>query len=103
MAESGIGSSGTGAVLSSLTPSLVGSQVASLRTNAYNLADSQARSDIASQLGVLKDLGPEGPSRTQNAMAEGIHGFAPYLNTYLQTKYPTYFPRSSQAPVAAAR
>ena len=93
----GIGTSGTGAILSSLTPSLVGQQIAGLRTTAHNAAASDARSTIQSQVDAL--MNTSGPSQNKQLFAAGIDSFTPYLASYLRTKYPNFMP---PAPKVAA-
>ena len=77
LAQRGIGTTGTSAVLSGLTPSLVGSQQAGLRTAAYQGAQNQAQQNIERQLALL--TGTSGPSQTQNLFAGGLEAFIPYL------------------------
>ena len=101
MGASGIGSTGTGALLSSLTPSLVGSQVAGLRTAAYDQAGQAARGNIQSQIAALQ--GSQGPSQTQQYLGAGIEGFQPYLQAYLRSKGWMGATPTSSTTVAAAR
>lgn len=77
----GIGTSGTGAILSSLTPSLVGSQQAGLRTSTYQGAQNQAQQSIQAQLQAL--MGTQGPSQTQQLFAGGLEAYLPYLQQLL--------------------
>ncbi len=81
LAARGIGTSGSAAVLSGLTPSLVGSQQAGLRSSAYQGAQSQAQNSIEAQLKALQ--GTQGPSQTQQAFGVGIEAFLPYLQSLL--------------------
>lgn len=85
----GIGTSGTGAVLSSLTPSIVGSQMAQLHQAGYQQAQGQAQTQIQQQLAALQGL--QGPSQTQQLFAGGLDAFGPYLQSYLQKRYPQSF------------
>lgn len=82
LAARGIGTSGTGAILSGLTPSLIGSQQAGLRTAAYGSAQDQAMKHIQAQLAALS--GTQGPSQTQQFFAGGLDAFIPYLSQLLQ-------------------
>lgn len=82
LAQAGIGSSGTGAILSSLTPSLVGSQLGQLRTTAYGSAQNQAQNLIKQQLEVLQ--GTSGPSQTRQLFGAGLDTLGPILMQYLQ-------------------
>lgn len=84
LAARGIGTTGTGAVLSSLTPSLVGSQTAGLRTAAHDAASKMANEDIQARISALQGTG--GPSQTQKYAAAGIEGFQPYLQAYMKAK-----------------
>jgi hypothetical protein len=81
LAARGIGTTGTGAILSGLTPSLVGSQQAGLRTSAYNSAQGQAQNAIQAQLAALG--GTQGPSQTQQYFGAGLDAFLPYLQGLL--------------------
>lgn len=77
----GIGTTGTAAVLSGLTPSLVGSQQAGLRSATFQGAQGQAQKSIQAQLEAL--LGTQGPSQTQQYFAGGLEAFGPYLKQWL--------------------
>lgn len=81
LAARGIGTTGTGAVLSGLTPSLVGSQQAQLRTSAHSSAQEQAMKAIQAQLAALG--GSQGPSQTQGMFGVGLEAFLPYLQSLL--------------------
>ncbi len=87
LAERGIGTTGTGAVLSGLTPSLVGSQMGRLRTDAWNSAQSSTSDWLKAQIAAL--TGTQGPSQTQQLFAGGLEAFGPFLRAYLKSKYPT--------------
>lgn len=86
----GIGTTGTGAVLSSLTPSIVGSQTAGLRTQAYGMAQNSAQQQIQQQIQQLL-AGYGQPSQSQQMFGAGLNSFAPYLQQYLSQKYPGTF------------
>lgn len=89
----GIGTSGTGAVLSSLTPSLVGSQQAGLRTSTYQSAAQQAADRIKAQIDALQG---GGPSQNQQLFAAGLGPFGEYLRSWLQQRQgppPGYYPQ----------
>jgi hypothetical protein len=81
LAARGIGTTGTGAVLSSLTPSLVGSQQAGLRTGAYGSAQEQALNNIKQQIDALQGSMPA--SQTSQLFAGGLGPFAQFLAQYL--------------------
>ena len=78
----GIGTSGTAAVLSGLTPSLVGSQQAGLRSAAYQGAQGQAQKSIQDQITALTQQAPA--SQGQQLFAGGLDAFAPMLQEYLK-------------------
>ncbi len=78
----GIGTSGTAAVLSGLTPSLVGSQQAGLRSAAYQGAQGQAQKSIQAQLEALTQQGQ--PTQGQSLFAGGLDAFTPMLQEYLR-------------------
>ena len=82
----GIGTSGTGAVLSSLIPSLVGSQQAGLRTTAYQSAQQQAQQQIQAQIAAL--MGTQGPSQSASLFAGGLEALGPILQQYLLRRNP---------------
>lgn len=84
----GIGTSGSAAVLSSLTPSLVGSQMAGLRSSAYQGAQNQAQNSIQAQLAAL--TGSQGPSPTQSMFAGGLDAFGPIFSNFLKQRYPQF-------------
>lgn len=84
LAARGIGTTGTGAVLSSLTPSLVGNAMAGIRTQAYDAAGRTAQQNIGSQIDALK--AGSGPSDTRKMVGAGIENFQPYLQAYLRSK-----------------
>ena len=86
LAARGIGTTGTGAVLSSLLPSLVGSQQSGLRSAAYQTASSQADQDIQARLAALQ--GSQGPGQTSQLFAGGLSAFGPLLAQWLASKYP---------------
>lgn len=85
----GIGTTGTGAILSSLTPSIVGSQQAALRTKAYESSQQQAMDEIKARISAL--TGTQGPSQTQQYLGAGLSAFSPYLQQFLKNKYPGTF------------
>lgn len=92
LGQRGIGESGTAAVLSSLTPSIVGSQQAGLRTSAYNAGQQQAQDVIKAQIDAL--AGPQGgfpASPTQQYFGAGLDAFGPQLQNFLRARYPQLF------------
>jgi hypothetical protein len=85
----GLSGSGTSDILSGLTPSLVGSQIAGLRTAAQTDANTRAQQNIAAQIAALTGT-VSGPSQSQNMLAGGVEAFTPYLTQYLRSKYPNF-------------
>lgn len=85
LAARGIGTSGTGAVLSGLTPSLVGSQMGQLRTSAHTSAQEQANRAIQAQLNALSGTYGQA-SPTQQAFGTGLEAFLPFLQSLLQNR-----------------
>lgn len=83
----GIGTSGSGAILSSLIPSIVGSQQGQLRTQAYGAAQQQAMNQIQQQIAALQ--GTSGPSQTRQLFGAGLDAFGPMLQQWLRSKYPS--------------
>jgi len=90
LAARGIGTTGVGAVLSGLTPSLVGSQTAGLRTTAYESARQQAMDTISKMIETLHKT--SGPSETRQLFSGGLSAFSPYLESYLRSHYPSMIP-----------
>jgi hypothetical protein len=92
----GLGTTGTGAVLSGLMPSIVGQQKAGLQTSAYQSAQQQAQQQIQQQIealqGTTRGYGQAaGPSQSSQYFATGINSLTPVLNQWLQSKYPSLF------------
>lgn len=107
MGARGLAGTGTRDVLSGLTPSLVGSQIAGLRTAAQTQANTQAQQNIAAQIAALTGT-QSGPSQSQQMFQTGIEAFTPALTQYLRGKYPNIFPpqpklaaNQTSAPTAA--
>lgn len=86
----GLGTSGTGAILSSLTPSLIGKGISGLHVAAQKDAADAADQSIRDRIAALS--GTQGPSETRQFVGAGIDSFTPYLAAYLRTKYPTFMP-----------
>jgi len=116
MGARGLAGSGTRDVLSGLTPSLVGSQIAGLRTAAQTQANTQAQQNIAAQIAALtgtvrRDQNGNAindSSQSQTQFAGGVQQFTPFLTEYLRGKYPNIFPpqpklaaNQTSAPTAA--
>lgn len=86
LAQRGLGTTGTGAILNSLTPSLVGSQQANLRSTLYQGAQGQAQQQIQALINAL--LGTQGPSQSTQLFAGGLDALSPLLTLWLKSKYP---------------
>lgn len=90
-----LGPGGTSALLSSITPSIVGSQQAGLRTSAYQSAQEQAQNQIRAQIQAL--MGTSGPSQNMNLFGAGLSQFGNYLMPLLlknQGLVPTGYQRT---------
>ena len=95
LASSGISGSGTGAILNSLTPSLIGHDQAQLRTQAYTAAQGSAQDTVAKQLAALTSTwGQHSP--TQQLLGGGVDSFTPYLTSWLKSRYPNMFQAGTQ-------
>lgn len=89
LGASGLGTSGTGAILSSLMPSLVAGQQGQLRTGAYQSAQQQAQDAIQQQIKAL--YGTYGqPSRTSQLAGTGFEALMPYLQQFLASRNPGF-------------
>lgn len=88
MGHAGITGSGTGAIASSIVPSIVGSQQAGLKTAAFNSAQSQAENQIRDQINAL--TGTSGPSQSQQLLGGGLEAFGGLLQNWLKNKYPMF-------------
>lgn len=82
----GLSPSGTGAILGSMVPSVVGGNLAGLRTTAWNAGGSAADQSIEGMVRAL--LQGTGPSQSQQLLAGGMQSFAPMLEAWLRAKYP---------------
>lgn len=80
LAQRGIGTSGTGAILPGLVSSLVGQQQAGIRTAAYQGAQNQAQDTLQKQIEALQ--GTAGPSQSQQLFAGGLDALIPVLQQY---------------------
>jgi hypothetical protein len=87
----GVGPGGTSALLSSILPSIVGSQQAGLRTSAYQSAQQQAHDTLKAQIDALTGTAQKGPGRTSQLFGAGLEGFQPFLAAWLKNKYPDAF------------
>jgi len=92
LGQTGLTSSGTGAIMSGIIPSMVGHNLSGLRTTAYNSAGTAADNSIEGMVQAI--LGTQGPSQTAQLGAAGIAGITNFLANY---KKPT-----STAPTTTA-
>lgn len=93
LAARGIGTSGQAALMGSLTPSLVGNQMAGLQSQAWQASQQQAQQMIQQQLQALQQ--GVGPSQTQQLFAGGLASFGPYLQQWMAQKYPGVYGTNS--------
>ena len=80
----GLGTTGTGAVLSSLTPSIVGGQMGQLNTGVSQMAHQQAQNTIQNQLAALQ--GTSGPSQTRQMFGAGLDFLGPLVQMWLKQR-----------------
>ena len=88
LGQTGLTPSGTGAIMSSMIPSMVGHNLAGLRTTAYNSAGSAADTSIEGMVRAL--MGTQGPSQSSQLFAGGLDAFGPVLTAWLKSKYPQF-------------
>jgi len=88
LAARGLGTTGTGAVLSGLTPSLVGSQKSQLYTGIHGQAQQQAQQNIMQQIQALQN---QQPGQAQQLLGSGLEAFGPYLQSWLKARNPGAF------------
>jgi hypothetical protein len=81
----GLGTSGTGAVLSSLTPSIVGQQQSQLNSAAAQQGQQMAQNSIEGQMRALMGTGGL-PSQTQQYFAGGLEAMQPLLMQFLKSQ-----------------
>ena len=86
--QTGLRSSGTGAIMSSVVPSMMGHQLSGLRTTAYNAAGGAADQSIEGQVRALMGTPSGGPSQGQQLLGAGMDAFGPLLTSWLKNKYP---------------
>ena len=90
LGATGLTPSGTGAIMSGLIPSMVGHNLAGLRTTAYNAGGTAADQSIEGLVNaILKTMGP---SQTQQLFGAGINDFSKYVANWLANKYPSLAP-----------
>jgi hypothetical protein len=83
LGQTGLTSSGTGAIMSGIVPSMVGHNLAGLRTTAYNSAGTAADTSIEGMVRAI--LGTQGASQTAQMGAAGLDAFTKFLSTYKPT------------------
>ena len=84
LGQTGLTPSGTGAIMSSMIPSMVGHNLAGLRTTAYNAGGTAADQSIEGM--VRSILATQGPSQTSQMAGAGILAFSQFLSQYLLQK-----------------
>jgi hypothetical protein len=84
LGQTGLTSSGTGAIMSGLIPSMVGHNLAGLRTTAYNAGGTAADQSIEGMVRAI--LQTQGPSQTQQMFGAGTDAFSRFLSQYLSQK-----------------
>jgi hypothetical protein len=98
LGQTGLTPSGTGAIMSGMIPSMVGHNLAGLRTTAYNAAGGTADTTIEGMIqAILKTMGP---SQTQQMFGAGVTDFSKYVADWLKAKNygvkPSYGTASTQ-------
>jgi hypothetical protein len=86
LGQTGMTPSGTGAIMSGMIPSMVGHNLAGLRTTAYNAGGTAADQSIEGM--VRSILATQGPSQTQQMFGAGASNFSNFLSQYLLNKQP---------------
>lgn len=81
-AMSGLGNTGIGAIMSSLTPSISGNLLSQLQAGAYQQAQGQAQNTIQQQIAALQGQMPA--TRNEGLFSAGLGAFGPLLQQYLQ-------------------
>ena len=84
LGATGLTPSGTGAIMSGLIPSMVGHNLAGLRTTAYNAGGTAADQSIEGMVRAI--MGTMGPSQTQQLLGGGMDAFSKFLSQYLTGK-----------------
>ena len=84
LGATGLTPSGTGAIMSGLIPSMVGHNLAGLRTTAYNAGGTAADQSIEGMVRAI--LETQGPSQTQQMFGAGTDAFSKFLSQYLTQK-----------------
>jgi hypothetical protein len=84
LGATGLTPSGTGAIMSGLIPSMVGHNLAGLRTTAYNAGGTAADTSIEGMVRAI--MGTAGPSQSQQLLGGGLDAFSKFLSQYLTQK-----------------
>jgi hypothetical protein len=84
LGQTGLTSSGTGAIMSGIIPSMVGHNLAGLRTTAYNAGGTAADQSIEGMVRAI--LQTQGPSQTQQMFGAGADAFSKFVSEYLKQK-----------------
>ena len=97
LASRGLGTSGIGAVMSGLTPAMVGQMQMQLATKAQDAARQQALENIKAQIGTLSGE----PSGRQVGAQNALNAIGLSLEQWAKGKYPTH-PLYRTSPSASA-
>jgi hypothetical protein len=84
LGATGLTSSGTGAIMSGVIPSMVGHNLAGLRTTAYNAGGTAADQSIEGMVRAI--LQTQGPSQSAQMFGAGASNFSNFLSQYLTQK-----------------
>jgi hypothetical protein len=84
LGATGLTPSGAGAIMSGLIPSMVGHNLAGLRTTAYNAGGTAADTSIEGMVRAI--MGTAGPSQSQQLLGGGMDAFSKFLSQYLTQK-----------------
>jgi hypothetical protein len=84
LGQTGLTPSGTGAIMSGMIPSMVGHNLAGLRTTAYNAGGTAADQSIEGMVRAI--MGTMGPSQSQQLLGSGMDAFSKFLSAYLTQK-----------------
>ena len=82
----GLRTSGVGSVVPGLASSALAGQMGNLYTQAHQGAQQQAQANIHQQIAAL--TGTQGPSQSASLFAGGLESFSPFLQAFLQSKFP---------------
>lgn len=99
LAARGITGSGTRDILTSMVPSITGSQIGQLKAGAEQTAAQTAADTIKAEIeGLYKT---SGPSQGSQYTAAGVSAFTPFLAAWLKGRYPGMFGAAPAKAVAS--